>query len=474
MWGSWIRRGAVLAGVAIALTTAAVAPAQAEPSPAGAGGSTTKDGGREVPDTTDAFELMKSQLGLDGMRNNEDLNSFKSWLLAQPNIYQEGFYESAVDISSRTMTLLWHGTSPLAQRAVAEGARRGLTILIRQVGYTRDAVRDALTTLTDPRNAGRFGGLRVVSLTGPSLTNEKLTVRLGLADAGTPNPATEAASEATSATGTASRAMASAAKAVDTATVRARINAQGATLAATVKDLTGLDAVFEPGIAPVSYATSRSTDSSPFNAGGLMRSADGNTACTSGFTVKRNGYTWVTTARHCNSSYYTVWDVPSRSYGSSVAVDSGTGMRMLTGDGYYWMFSGAWNSTARKTVSGLADVSLGSVVCSSGGNSGVHCNLVVEEMFEAYFDGYGYFWSIRAHAPSGIAAAAGDSGAPVFIPSSDGVHVLAVGMVQGSQQQAASSCGSVRIPTNDCSAWMEFTSQREFLKNVGATLYTGP
>lgn len=147
---------------------------------------------------------------------------------------------------------------------------------------------------------------------------------------------------------------------------------------------------------------------------------------------------------------------------------------MLTGDGFYWMFDGAWNNASgyHKTVWGLADVSQGSSICSSGANSGVHCNLIVDNMVESFYDGYGSFSSIRVHADSGIAGAHGDSGGPMLIPASDGVHVWPVGMLQGSQEARTSNCGSLRVLTT-CSAYVEFTSERVFLADLGATLYMG-
>jgi hypothetical protein len=60
----------------------------------------------------------------------------------------------------------------------------------------------------------------------------------------------------------------------------------------------------------------------------------------------------------------------------------------------------------------------------------------------------------------------------MLIPASDGTHVWAVGMLQGSNETQTSNCGSLRIATQ-CSAYVEFTSERVFLNNMGATLYTG-
>jgi hypothetical protein len=428
------RRRAAIFGSA-AVTLAALIVAQGNVS-----ASATSSGGPGVPDGSDSFQLMKATLGVPGMKNQEDLNAFKTWLIARPHVVNQGFYESAVDIAHRRMTLQWHGTSPLQVAAVAEGRRRGLRIVVQHVPYTRASVERATKLLLNPKNSTKIKGFRVTSVAGPTDVDSRLTV------AGTmPGNAHPTATQ---------------------------VKAAAPALAKATKSLTGLNAAFVPGVTSVPYTT-RSTDTSPFNAGGMMRGSDGN-GCTSGFGIRRSGLVWTTTARHCDAASWTAWNLSSSSYGSRYTADAGTGARMLTGDGFYWMFDGAWNNSSgyHKTVSALADVSRGSSICSSGANSGVHCNLIVDNLVESFNDGYGSFSSIRVHASSGIAGAHGDSGGPMFIPNSDGTHVWAVGILQGSNEAQTSSCGSLRIATT-CSAYVEFTSERVFLNNLGATLRTG-
>jgi hypothetical protein len=434
-----IRGCAVIAAAVAALAFSATAQATVDAGTKSKVPNPTKSG-QGVPGKTDAYRAMKSAIGLQGMKNQEDLNAFKTWLITRPGIVDKGFYESAVDISSRRMTLQWHGTSPLQAQAVAEGKRRGLTVVVKSEPYTRASVERATRALLDPKNSARLHGFRVTSVAGPTVGNDRLTVAGMVAG--------------------------------NTRTSVADIGRLAPSLAPAAKSLTGLDATFKPGIPSVPYST-RSTDYSPFNAGGMIRGNNGS-GCTSGFGIQRSGFTWTTTARHCDADSWTAWDNGANSYGNRYDADAGTGNRMLTGDGFYWMFDGAWNDANgfHKTVWALADVSQGSSICSSGANSGVHCNLIVENMNEAFNDGYGWFNTIRVHAQSGIAGAHGDSGGPMLIPSSDGAHVWAVGMLQGSNQAQTTNCGSLRISTS-CSEWVEFSSERVFLNDIGATLYTG-
>ena len=60
----------------------------------------------------------------------------------------------------------------------------------------------------------------------------------------------------------------------------------------------------------------------------------------------------------------------------------------------------------------------------------------------------------------------------MLIPSSDGLHVWAVGMLMGTNEAQTSSCGSLRIATT-CASYIEFSPERKFLSDMGATLYTG-
>jgi hypothetical protein len=232
-----------------------------------------------------------------------------------------------------------------------------------------------------------------------------------------------------------------------------------------------MQADFVLGGAPVPFST-RSTDGTPFNAGGFMRGNNGPN-CTSGFGIKRGAYTWVTTARHCNAASYTAFDRPGSSYGRSQRVGPETGTRMLTGSGFYRMFDGAWNNSSGyyKNVAGLSNVSEGSSVCSSGGNSGVHCGLIVQGGLTIHNDGYGRFYTLRAIARSGIAAATGDSGGPIFIPASDGRRVWAVGMVQAGTLGSGMDCPSLHVSSAAiCTRDVLFSTTRDMLREFAATL----
>jgi len=434
--GAWVAVVIVTAGTNSILATPSSAVAVTPPASVG-----------------DSFELMRSDLGLDGMKNQEDLNSFRGWLNSQEGIFDTGFYEAAVDIPSRTITLLWNGSSPLQAAAQREASLRGLTAVIKAIPYTKSQVDRAVASLPGTDLATPQGAFHVTSAGGPVLNDDRLAV----AGYFTTQPS-----------------MAAATSSITTAQVAVDSGAAG--VAASVSSRTGMDALVTLGSAPANFST-RSTDTSAFNAGGMMRGT-GNSFCTSGFGIWINGTAHTTTARHCNHTPYAAWSLASSVYGSNYTT-SGIGLAsVLTGAGLYWMFDGTWDNSAgyHKTVNALADVSLGSHVCESGANSGVHCNLVVDQMNESFNDGLGgAVTTIRVHqATSGqIAGAQGDSGGPIFIPNTDGLHVWAVGMLQGSNETLSSSCGSLHV-AQLCSEYIEFTSERTIINSIsGASLRTG-
>jgi hypothetical protein len=402
----------------------------------------------------DAFAQMRADLGLTGMKNQQDLDNFRTWLNALPGLHSAGFYEAAVDIPTRTMTLLWHGSSSLQQRAMREGARRGLKVVIKQVPYTYSQVMHGMQALLKSDIATPQGSFHVTSVGGPVLNVDSLSVA-GYFTSNRSGPHAQAA-----------------------------VAASGAALGEATRQRAGMATTTSYGLPSqdfvihVNSANTRSTDTPAFNAGGMIRGADGS-GCTSGFAISINGVTHTTTARHCTGVPYRAWDRASSNYGTTTTT-SGIGLaRILSGTGFYYSFDGAWNNPNGyvKVVSDTTAVSLGSNVCSSGANSGVHCNLVVDQMNESFNDGLGgSVTTIRVHQTvSGqIAAAEGDSGGPVLIPNTDGVHIWAVGMIQGSNETLTSNCGSLRAGPALCSAYTELTSIQTIINSIsGAAIVKG-
>ena len=198
--------------------------------------------------------------------------------------------------------------------------------------------------------------------------------------------------------------------------------------------------------------------------------------CSVGFALLLSGTTYATTARHCRGTFADRSN-SSITYGSNYQYSSDGGASLLSSRGAGNMFYGDWTTQAYKRVSGLRDVGLGDVVCTSGGNSGTHCSVKVVNTSYYWNDGYGWFYTIEAQQQQGgnIAVIQGDSGGPVYVGNADGT-VAAVGMIQGWNGTAitGSACGSVHdLGSNICSQTVLFSSMRTIANSFGATLVTG-
>ena len=134
------------------------------------------------------------------------------------------------------------------------------------------------------------------------------------------------------------------------------------------------------------------------------------------------------------------------------------------------MFDGAYNNASgfTKSVSGFEDLSQNSTLCTSGGNSGVHCNLKVDELIILWDDGFGpEFFVISAVGASGLPTVTtkhGDSGGPVLVPRPDGT-VGAAGMIQAGQGFALNCNGWTGTDT-DCYPRVYFSSMRTILLDL--------
>lgn len=99
-------------------------------------------------------------------------------------------------------------------------------------------------------------------------------------------------------------------------------------------------------------------------------------------------------------------------------------------------------------------------------------------MSAAHDDGYGSELQVLARqniSGSAFAAAPGDSGGAVFVPTSDG-KVGAMGMIQSGRYAYRTSCVGLplRDSAPDCFDAIGFTSMRTILNDLpNATLLTG-
>lgn len=109
-------------------------------------------------------------------------------------------------------------------------------------------------------------------------------------------------------------------------------------------------------------------------------------------------------------------------------------------------------------------------MCSEGGNTGVSCGGVIDNMAVLWNDGQGDpFYNIQAEKDDWINAG-GNSGGPMVVPWSDGFG--AVGMIQYGN--TPTSCPSLAHSEDvDCYRGVGFTSIQNIAEAWGAGLVTG-
>lgn len=362
------------------------------------------------------------QHGMAFLNNQADLETFKTWLVTRPGITTSGYLESIDAPATKSTTLLWHGAPTAVQRQIIqEGARRGIAVTVQQRQYGMAQINAAIAATLRSAAQGGWQGFRISSIAGITADFDGIIVNGSY----TAVPAAQRAAQV--------RALAT-----TTLGVAVKVVPSGAS----------------------SPAVGRSTDTPPFNAGGLMIGKGTALDCSSGFGVEFNGAAHTTTARHCNAATYLARDNVNTVYGSSIGSSGDGAARVLSGSGSALAFDGAWNSVNyRKDVVGFGNVSLNDLVCTGGGNSGEHCNVKVDALSDWFDDGYGYFSAIHGTQQSAgqIAAINGDSGGPVITLASS-TTVNAAGMIQGVDK-FVSNCGPVHdLPNNACGTGVFFSS----------------
>jgi hypothetical protein len=219
-------------------------------------------------------------------------------------------------------------------------------------------------------------------------------------------------------------------------------------------------------------AASRQLDDSPFNAGAQIRNRANQEFCTAGFRFRTpsGGYRMLT-AWHCNgrsstSSYYNTHSADSGGPGITLGQQVGGGygrsdssfLVAPSGSSYgTGMYDGPYNGTSKSTVTGAEAPVVGGYVCLSGGYSGVVCNNRVLSTGVttqvANLDG-SLFTIDNGFVTSqtgGVGAAGhGDSGGPVYVSASSGVH--AVGMIDAIYAAYSQPCRGAYWISLQCSS----------------------
>jgi hypothetical protein len=448
-------RIAISAIGALALAGAAVAPAAAgEQAPLRPSAKAAA-----IRDTSVSVSQFTATAGTAVIRNQEALQRFKAWMVAQPGFARSGYVWAIDDLAHKSTIVLWHGPrTPLLARIIREGTRRGIPVTVQQRKYSLQQLNAASDAIWKQAREGEWAGFKISTITEVTAVENGITVQGAY-----------------------------------TAVPAARRAPQVRSLSTTVA---GVPVHVAPGYPAVVAAAGRDADTAPFNSGGYMDGYYSGSTCSSGFAIWMNGRSYTTTARHCDSAHNGTNDYvdrndftdpspppTSRWYGNTVAISPWVGQntggaRILGNNGFSWMFNHGYNSTTQSTVVAQVDPNMYDLVCTEGGNSGEHCNVKVTGQ-TTWSDNWGpILVDIGVQQTSGkIAAIQGDSGGPVMtIAGSNTVN--GGGMIQAvNKTWQGSACGAVYdAGTNWCSPTVYFEPFSNVLNSffsLGPILDTG-
>lgn len=384
-----------------------------------------------VTSTNGASSAFISDVGQAFIDNQRTLGELKSWILAQPDVASSGYIEQVNDANHLATTLLWFGDDPLKESTLRHAKAMGIAATVEQRPQSLANINAAAKKIADSADELKAAGFTLSAVVGVQADTPTIQVEGEFASQANTKPY--------------------------------QLQSAQPDVTSAISAIAGVPVTVVGGKTAAPAATTRSTDTGPFYAGGYMVSGG---TCSSGFALNYQDATHITTARHCRPSTgsYTARD-GSASYGSVFATSTDGAVNLLSGTGSGFTFDGAWDNAAgvTKHVYNIYDVGLNDLICTSGGNSGVHCNVKVTASGVYFNDGYGSFSNIRGVQQTGtdIAAIQGDSGGPVFMPygGGDAQRVGAVGVIQAVENGSTSNCGSVHDGgTNLCSKTVLFSS----------------
>ncbi len=177
----------------------------------------------------------------------------------------------------------------------------------------------------------------------------------------------------------------------------------------------------------------RNTDAAPFSGGARINfsySGRDVASCTSGFPVLKGGVGYLTTANHCDP---TNKKAVTNGVGTLIAKSSHSGMAAIDtklidpiaspATGPYIYTGPPWNSSKKSRITSVNVNNVGQTVCLSGATSGRRCGTITDDAYPASkigLPGLVGNWYIYVEAPSGWAAASGDSGGAWYRDNGNG------------------------------------------------------
>ncbi|PPF31014.1 hypothetical protein C5D07_05675 [Rathayibacter tritici] len=386
------------------------------------------------------------RVGWNRLDYERGAGSLLDWL-DENKAQDQGFLFGAVSADNRSYELYWSGASPLSAAAVARGKELNLDVTIVDRPFAwKDIDRQARATMAAAEEFRKLGFV-ISAVKTLSKDTADLVVVGSYVDPTTAQNANSLGEKARS-------------------LIQDKLSSLGPISTQITSD-----------VKAVNHATaSRNDDNAPYYGGGFMYSYFGvqanSAVCSSGFSLRFDSNNATTTARHCQppGGSWTSYDNYSSHLGGIVATSPDYGAARLESAGSGRVFDGGVNSSSSVPVKGHQAIGIGNEVCSEGGNTGVSCGGVIDNMAVLWNDGQGDpFYNIQAEKDDWINAG-GNSGGPMVVPWSDGFG--AVGMIQYGN--TPTSCPSLAHSEDvDCYRGVGFTSIQNIAEAWGAGLVTG-
>ncbi|OZV83101.1 hypothetical protein CA850_06285 [Micromonospora echinospora] len=182
----------------------------------------------------------------------------------------------------------------------------------------------------------------------------------------------------------------------------------------------------------------RLDDTSAWNGGTRTLNPDADVAnpyykCTTGFGVTKGSTSYVLTADHCATAPDLTYDNKLELMGGVYAGNWDKDLLLINARGYYKIFDGSPTTSTTKNVMGWGYHASGEYLCHSGASTGTRCGLRTDGGDYALYgcdsdgDCFNRHGLIKTTQVDGLtAAAAGDSGGPVFSLMTGGVRAKGI------------------------------------------------
>jgi hypothetical protein len=339
-----------------------------------------------------------------------------------------GYGDVTISIPRRLVTLYWLGPVPSAMRLHLAQLRTIASIQVRAAPYTWQQLETQTHQIAARAGALRADGYTLSSI-GPDASATGLRAGVDFAR---------------------SRALAGHGGSAGNASTPA---AEAGSAQAAIRRIVPGPAPVTVSNAPLSHATYRNADSSPWWGGSRIIRA-GQVICSTGFAVYRGSTLGMLTAGHCGG-VHTSWQTGDR-YGSGTVMGTETARQpccdtavIQVGANEGYIYDRAWNSNVGEIVE--ADpwaAVVGASVCSEGATSGVRCNIGITSTGQVISFNNGGSTVTSENETGGTeessgqeAAAAGDSGGPMIINSSSPGTVYATGTITSGADRV--SCTNI-------------------------------